>query len=274
MAEIRAGKDFADDIPVLSNMKGEEISTPIKDLDDVKEIKDKNGVVIQSYYEIKDPPDHNNGGQNISPERNEEFEKELASYMSGGNDSRRDPPEEEKEKKWTVPGMKQAEKTGPEESEKAEDRLEREQPENYQEPERKEYREAEPPHRERQEERPVRREIPEQPDPDEEKTVFLRTGPERHDPVLKNLNTGEVYRVSCNPCTIGKSLSCDIQIPEKVISRHHAEILQYGDKWFIKDCGSTNGTFMDGLRLPKDTDVELKNNQEIIFANKKFKFHV
>lgn len=60
MAEIRTGKDFADDIPVLANLIGEEVSTPIKHLDDVKEIKDKNGVVIQSYYEVKDPPDQNN----------------------------------------------------------------------------------------------------------------------------------------------------------------------------------------------------------------------
>ena len=110
---------------------------------------------------------------------------------------------------------------------------------------------------------------------DEEATVFLgrNHGSERKDPILKNLTTGDIYRINCNPCTIGKSLSCDIQIPDKVISRHHAEITQYGDKWFIRD-HSTNGTYINGLKIPQDTEVELKNNTDIILANKRFKFHI
>ena len=102
----------------------------------------------------------------------------------------------------------------------------------------------------------------------EEKTTFL--GANDKNPILKNLSTGDVYEVTSNPFTIGKSQTCNLVIADKVVSRHHAEVVQYGDKYFIKDLSSTNGTFINGNKLMADTDVELKDGQEIIFANKKF----
>lgn len=102
----------------------------------------------------------------------------------------------------------------------------------------------------------------------EEKTTFL--GANDKNPILKDLSTGDVYEVTSNPFTIGKSQTCNLVIADKVVSRHHAEVVQYGDKYFIKDLSSTNGTFINGNKLMADTDVELKDGQEIIFANRKF----
>lgn len=114
-------------------------------------------------------------------------------------------------------------------------------------------------------------ERPKEPLYSEEKTTFL--GANDKNPILKNLNTGDVYEVTSNPFTIGKSQTCNLVIADKVVSRHHAEVVQYGDKYFIKDLSSTNGTFINGNKLMADTDVELKDGQEIIFANKKFIYH-
>ena len=114
-------------------------------------------------------------------------------------------------------------------------------------------------------------ERPKEPLYSEEKTTFL--GANDKNPILKNLNTGDVYEVTSNPFTIGKSQTCNLVIADKVVSRHHAEVVQYGDKYFIKDLSSTNGTFINGNKLMADTDVELKDGQEIIFANKKFVYH-
>ena len=111
-------------------------------------------------------------------------------------------------------------------------------------------------------------ERPKEPLYSEEKTTFL--GANDKNPILKNLSTGDVYEVTSNPFTIGKSQTCNLVIADKVVSRHHAEVVQYGDKYFIKDLSSTNGTFINGNKLMADTDVELKDGQEIIFANKKF----
>lgn len=114
-------------------------------------------------------------------------------------------------------------------------------------------------------------ERPKEPLYSEEKTTFL--GANEKNPILKNLSTGDVYEVTSNPFTIGKSQTCNLVIADKVVSRHHAEVVQYGDKYFIKDLSSTNGTFINGNKLMADTDVELKDGQEIIFANKKFIYH-
>ena len=114
-------------------------------------------------------------------------------------------------------------------------------------------------------------EKPKEPLYSEEKTTFL--GANDKNPILKNLGTGDVYEVTSNPFTIGKSQTCNLVIADKVVSRHHAEVVQYGDKYFIKDLSSTNGTFINGNKLMADTDVELKDGQEIIFANKKFVYH-
>lgn len=114
-------------------------------------------------------------------------------------------------------------------------------------------------------------ERPKEPLYSEEKTTFL--GANDKNPILKNLSTGDVYEVTSNPFTIGKSQTCNLVIADKVVSRHHAEVVQYGDKYFIKDLSSTNGTFINGNKLMADTDVELKDGQEIIFANKKFVYH-
>ena len=111
-------------------------------------------------------------------------------------------------------------------------------------------------------------ERPKEPLYSEEKTTFL--GANDKNPILKDLSTGDVYEVTSNPFTIGKSQTCNLVIADKVVSRHHAEVVQYGDKYFIKDLSSTNGTFINGNKLMADTDVELKDGQEIIFANKKF----
>ena len=120
----------------------------------------------------------------------------------------------------------------------------------------------------REAEKNIEPERPKEPLYSEEKTTFL--GANDKNPILKNLSTGDVYEVTSNPFTIGKSQTCSLVIADKVVSRHHAEVVQYGDKYFIKDLSSTNGTFINGNKLMADTDVELKDGQEIIFANKKF----
>lgn len=117
-------------------------------------------------------------------------------------------------------------------------------------------------------EKNIELERPKEPLYSEEKTTFL--GANDKNPILKDLSTGDVYEVTSNPFTIGKSQTCNLVIADKVVSRHHAEVVQYGDKYFIKDLSSTNGTFINGNKLMADTDVELKDGQEIIFANKKF----
>jgi two-component system, NtrC family, response regulator AtoC len=56
--------------------------------------------------------------------------------------------------------------------------------------------------------------------------------------------------------TVGRSQQCDVSIDSGSVSRHHANFV-IGQDVEIEDIGSSNGTYVDGARLPKDQRVRL-----------------
>jgi DNA-binding NtrC family response regulator len=56
--------------------------------------------------------------------------------------------------------------------------------------------------------------------------------------------------------TIGRSSKCDVVIDSGSVSRHHAN-LSVGNEIEIEDVGSSNGTFVDGAKLPPQHLVRL-----------------
>jgi pSer/pThr/pTyr-binding forkhead associated (FHA) protein len=51
---------------------------------------------------------------------------------------------------------------------------------------------------------------------------------------------------------IGRSVECDYVIldPQKRVSRFHLEIIKDDDKYYIKDLASSNGTYINGIKIP------------------------
>lgn len=66
--------------------------------------------------------------------------------------------------------------------------------------------------------------------------------------------------------SIGKSSSCTVCIPNDYVSSYHAEILllDNGDI-FLTDCGSKNGTFLNGKRISPNVDVPVHRGDRIEF---------
>ena len=56
---------------------------------------------------------------------------------------------------------------------------------------------------------------------------------------------------------IGRSMGCDLTLSDPTVSRWHAELVRDGERWVVRDMGSTNGTrvngdVVSGDEVPKD----------------------
>ena len=78
--------------------------------------------------------------------------------------------------------------------------------------------------------------------------------------VLEDLATGKRYQVFRFPFRIGRMKANDVILDDPTVSRFHAEIYREGKHFYIRDLGSTNGTFVNG----KELRVKRLNPNDII----------
>lgn len=64
------------------------------------------------------------------------------------------------------------------------------------------------------------------------------------------------------PFTLGRA-DCDLTIPEPSVSRQHAKIVQYGDKFYLIDLQSSNFTFISGKKVQAGRLNRLRPNSTI-----------
>lgn len=63
---------------------------------------------------------------------------------------------------------------------------------------------------------------------------------------------------------LGRSEACDVVLPARAVSRHHAQILHTDEGYVLRDLGSKNGTFVNGQEL--QGDYLLRDGDEIQIA--------
>ncbi len=68
--------------------------------------------------------------------------------------------------------------------------------------------------------------------------VYFRRDGERRD-----------FQLDKSVCVLGRRQDCDLQIPLMGISRKHCQLSVQDGKVFVKDLGSSNGTFVNGKRV-------------------------
>ncbi len=61
---------------------------------------------------------------------------------------------------------------------------------------------------------------------------------------------------------------CALSIDEGYVSGHHAEIRWTGQWWELKDLGSTNGTYVDGQRMPAHVGFKMRKGSAIAFGKR------
>ncbi|MCA8992288.1 MAG: EAL domain-containing protein [Planctomycetaceae bacterium] len=64
-------------------------------------------------------------------------------------------------------------------------------------------------------------------------------------------------------CVVGRKTGVDLQIASDCVSGRHAELIQVGEHLFVRDLGSTNGTFVNRRRVSQPTPVAVGDHIEI-----------
>lgn len=67
--------------------------------------------------------------------------------------------------------------------------------------------------------------------------------------VKRGPNTGARFLLDADVTTVGRHPEADIFLDDVTVSRRHAEFLRHGTAFEVRDLGSLNGTYFDGVRI-------------------------
>lgn len=67
--------------------------------------------------------------------------------------------------------------------------------------------------------------------------------------VRRGPNTGARFLLDGDLTTVGRHPEADIFLDDVTVSRRHAEFLRHGTAFEVRDLGSLNGTYFDGVRI-------------------------
>lgn len=71
--------------------------------------------------------------------------------------------------------------------------------------------------------------------------------------------------------TLGRASDCTIPIKDRFLSRRHAEIVFERGAWYVRDCGSVNGTLVNGVKIADP--VPLRAGDRIGLGDSEVVFH-
>ncbi len=69
--------------------------------------------------------------------------------------------------------------------------------------------------------------------------------------IIGSSEENKVIELGEEEVIIGRGSSCKLRLPSKSVSRKHARIFFRNDEYYIEDLGSTNGTYVNGIRVVK-----------------------
>ena len=75
--------------------------------------------------------------------------------------------------------------------------------------------------------------------------------------IVSGPKSGLEIDLPTEPLTIGRSSESGLVIRDDYTSTHHARLMRWDDDWVVQDLDSTNGTFLDGVRVTLPTPIPL-----------------
>ena len=81
---------------------------------------------------------------------------------------------------------------------------------------------------------------------------------------------GESFAVDHERMGIGRHPDCEVFLDDVTVSRNHALLIQRGEQWFLDDCGSLNGTYVNRSRIESQ---RLEEGDEVQIGKYNLTFH-
>ncbi len=81
---------------------------------------------------------------------------------------------------------------------------------------------------------------------------------------------GESFPLSGERMSIGRRPEFEVFLDDVTVSRDHAVLVKRGEQWHIDDCGSLNGTYINGSRIDSR---QLQGGDELQIGKYKLTFH-
>ncbi len=74
--------------------------------------------------------------------------------------------------------------------------------------------------------------------------------------VLQSADKGKTYQLPAKYALLGRD-SPSVNLTESSVSRRHAELTEQQGRWTLKDLGSANGTYLNGVKIDRPTELRL-----------------
>ena len=82
---------------------------------------------------------------------------------------------------------------------------------------------------------------------------------------------GESFPVNGERMSIGRRPDSEVFLDDITVSRDHALLIHRGADWYLDDCGSLNGTYVNRSRIESH---QLQEGDEVQIGKYKLTFHV
>lgn len=77
----------------------------------------------------------------------------------------------------------------------------------------------------------------------------VESGGPSHLYVITGVSAGSKIPLDKRELFIGRAPSCELIVTDEFASSQHAKVVHIGGDWVIQDLDSTNGTYVDGVRI-------------------------
>lgn len=90
-------------------------------------------------------------------------------------------------------------------------------------------------------------------------------------PILRCRRTNATISIPREGITLGRTKTADYYIADNInISRTHCKLYVQGGTVYIHDCNSSNGTYVNGIKVYSNKDVPVNVNDTVMLADEEF----